>query len=264
MRINKIAAAVFGIFLTAGVAASILLPEEERRNKEAEIKIGAGDDISGVLMDETVRNLSKEYEVTQSLESSSFQDCCSNTAQWALNAKEINVGFYCTHIAKHTVEQNQDVELYGPVIMNGETIVYKKDWEKVGNLAVTQGREQSKALAQETYPQIQGFNEITQKGILYAVEDEQVDAAILDVTKAAQVQEYKDKPLSGTDYISYVLVVEKEFEQTEEFERFLKSYNRAASRLNDKGYLAEVLGVEISWLDNKNIKFLTLEETGED
>ena len=134
----------------------------------------------------------------------------------------------------------------------------------MGNLAVTQGREQSKALAQETYPQIQGFNEITQKGILYAVEDEQVDAAILDVTKAAQVQEYKDKPLSGTDYISYVLVVEKEFEQTEEFERFLKSYNRAASRLNDKGYLAEVLGVEISWLDNKNIKFLTLEETGED
>ena len=123
MRINKIAAAIFGIFLTAGVAASILLPKEERRNKEAEIKIGAGDDISGVLMDETVRNLSKEYEVTQSLESSSFQDCCSNTAQWALNAKEINVGFYCTHIAKHTVEQNQDVELYGPVIMNGETIV---------------------------------------------------------------------------------------------------------------------------------------------
>ena len=123
MRINKIAAAVFGIFLTAGVAASILLPKEERRNKEAEIKIGAGDDISGVLMDETVRNLSKEYEVTQSLESSSFQDCCSNTAQWALNAKEINVGFYCTHIAKHTVEQNQDVELYGPVIMKGEKIV---------------------------------------------------------------------------------------------------------------------------------------------
>ena len=112
------------VFLAAGLGAVLFLPKEKRWNKEAEIKIGAGDDISGVLMDETVEAL-KDYKVSRTLQSSSFQDCCSNTAQWAMNAKEINVGFYCTHIARHTVMQNQDVEIYGPVIMNGETIVYK-------------------------------------------------------------------------------------------------------------------------------------------
>ena len=129
---------------------------------------------------------------------------------------------------------------------------------------MTQGREKSKVLAQETYPQIQGFNEITQKGILYALEDEQVDAAILDITKAAKVPDYQNMPLSDTDYISYVLVVDKEFEKTEAFQDFIHSYNRAVSRLSNSGYLARVMGVKEEWLENKNIKFLTLEETGVD
>lgn len=255
-------AIVLGLFVVVGIGATIFLPKEQRKNREAEIKIGAGDDISGVLMNETVKELQDKYTISESLESASFQDCCSNTAQWALNAKEINIGFYCTHIAKHTVENNSDVEIYGPVIMNGETIIYKGDWEDVSWLGVTQGREQSKSLAKETYPQIEGFNEITQKGILYAMEDEQVDAAILDITKAAEVSQYESRPLSDTDYISYVLVVDKKFAQTEGFQDFIDSYNRAAEKLNDTEYQADVLGVDNGWLENKNIKFLTLDHIG--
>ncbi len=260
MRIHKIIAIVMGLFVAVGIGGSILLPKEQRKNKEAEIKIGAGDDISGVLMNETVKNLQGKYTVSESLESACFQDCCSNTAQWALNAKEINIGFYCTHIAKHTIENNEDVEIYGPVIMNGETIIYKDEWENVSWLGVTQGREQSKALAKEAYPQIEGFNEISQKGILYAMEDEQVDAAILDITKAAEIPQYKDQPLSDTDYISYVLVADREFAKTEEFQDFVDSYNQAVSRLNDKEYLADVLGVDAGWLMDKKIKFLELDD----
>ena len=44
-------------------------------NENAEIRIGAGDDLSGVLMKETVELLSETYEIKDSLESSSFQDC---------------------------------------------------------------------------------------------------------------------------------------------------------------------------------------------
>lgn len=262
MRINKITAVLLGIFIIAGIGAAVFLPKERQRNKDAEIKIGAGDDVSGLLMDETVADLKEKYEVAESLESSSFQDCCSNTAQWALNAREINLGFYCTHIAKHTVENNKEVEIYGPVIMNAETIVYKNDWRQVTRVGVTQGREQSKALAGKTYTQIEGFNEITQKGILYAMEDEQVDAAILDMTKAAEVPRYKCQPLADSDYISYVLVADKEFAKTEAFADFIKSYNKAVERLDNREYLAEVLGVDTEWLDDKNIKFLPLEETG--
>ena len=87
---------------------------------------------------------------------------------------------------------------------------------------------------------------------------------ILDITKAAKVPDYQNMPLSDTDYISYVLVVDKEFEKTEAFQDFIHSYNRAVSRLSNSGYLARVMGVKEEWLENKNIKFLTLEETGVD
>lgn len=49
--------------------------KRERKNPEAQIRIGAGDDVSGILMEETVENLGEEYAIYKELESTSFQDC---------------------------------------------------------------------------------------------------------------------------------------------------------------------------------------------
>jgi len=63
------------------------------------------------------------------------------------------------------------VEIYGPAIMNAEVISYKNEWEQVKTVGISQGREQEKRVAQETYPQLENFQDITQKGILYTLED---------------------------------------------------------------------------------------------
>lgn len=60
-----------------------------------------------------------------------------------------------------------------------------------------------------------------------------------------------------------MLVVDKQFAATQAFQDFIEGYNRAVDRLNDQKYLAELLEVDEKWLENKNIKFLKLEETGE-
>lgn len=151
--------------------------------------------------------------------------------------------------------------IYGPVVMNSEVICYKGDWESVKIVGVNQGREAEKSLAQEAYPQIEEFRDISQKGILYTMEDGQVDAIIQDLTSAAMVPNYKYMPVSAHDYISYVLVVDKEFAQTEAFSDFIKSYNKAVEKLNEPAYLAEKLGVEEEWLNDKTIQFLTLDES---
>ena len=93
------------------------------------------------------------------------------------------------------------------------------------------------------------------------MEDGQVDAVIQDLTKAALVPTYQYKPIAEHDYISYVLVVDKEFAQTQAFADFVKSYNKAAEKLNEPAYLAEKLGVEEEWLHDKTIQFLTLAES---
>lgn len=148
--------------------------------------------------------------------------------------------------------------IYGPVIMNAEVLCYKGNLAEVKTVGISQGRQNEKEQALKTYPQIEEFQEITQKGILYSLEKGQVDGVIQDLSKAANVPEYSCSPISLTDYISYVLVVDKEFVQTEAFADFIESYNRAAKKLNDPGYLAEKLGVEEEWMTDKRIQFLTL------
>lgn len=59
----------------AGLAAAILFPKEAEKNKDAVIRIGAGDDVSGILMKEIVDQFGEKYEVEEALESTSFQDC---------------------------------------------------------------------------------------------------------------------------------------------------------------------------------------------
>lgn len=143
--------------------------------------------------------------------------------------------------------------------MNAEVICYKEDWGQVKKVGISQGREQEKSAAKQAYPQLAQFQEITQKAVLYTLEDGQVDAVIQDLTKAAKVLQYETMPLSETDYISYVMVVDKEFARTEAFEDFLESYNHAVAKLNDSGYLAKKLGVEEAWLQDKHIEFLPIE-----
>lgn len=158
------------------------------------------------------------------------------------------------------MEENENVMIYGPVIMNAEVICYKNDWEDVKLVGVSQGRENEKEQALKTYPQIEKFQDVTQKGILYSLEDEQVDAVIQDLTKSAVVPQYPTMPLSATDYVSYVLVVDKEFAETEAFADFIDSYNKAVKKLNEPEYLAGKLGVEKEWLLDKSVRFLPLEE----
>lgn len=144
--------------------------------------------------------------------------------------------------------------------MNAEVVCYKGKWDDIKTVGISQGREQEKVLAKRTYPQIENFMDITQKGILYTLEGGQVDAVIQDITKAAKVSEYSCRSISADDYISYVLVVKKEFVETDAFTDFIKSYNRAVDKLNNKAYLANILEVQESWIKEKEIKFLTLDE----
>lgn len=75
MRIdNKIILFFLGFILT-GVLVTIYFPKEEVHNLEATIRIGAGDDMSGILMEEVLEQLDGKYEVANDIESSSFQDC---------------------------------------------------------------------------------------------------------------------------------------------------------------------------------------------
>ena len=75
MRIEKKIILFFIGFVLVGTLIAVYFPKEEKRNSEAVIRIGAGDDMSGILMEEVVTQMNGKYKVSDSVESSSFQDC---------------------------------------------------------------------------------------------------------------------------------------------------------------------------------------------
>ena len=75
MRIEKKIILFFIGFVLVGTLIAVYFPKEEKRNSDAVIRIGAGDDMSGILMEEVVAQMDGEYMVSDSVESSSFQDC---------------------------------------------------------------------------------------------------------------------------------------------------------------------------------------------
>ena len=75
MRIDRKIGIFIAGFVLAGMLAAVLFPREEKRNRDAVLRIGAGDEVSGILMEETVRGMNGKYTVSQNIESTSFQDC---------------------------------------------------------------------------------------------------------------------------------------------------------------------------------------------
>lgn len=71
---KRIAIFIIG-FVSVGLLISVAFPKEREKNDDALIRVGAGDDVSGILMEETVKDLSGQYMIEESLESTSFQDC---------------------------------------------------------------------------------------------------------------------------------------------------------------------------------------------
>lgn len=62
-------------FVMICIFITVVFPKERKRNSEALIRMGAGDDMSGILMKEIEENLSGKYEIAESLESDQFVDC---------------------------------------------------------------------------------------------------------------------------------------------------------------------------------------------
>lgn len=243
------------------------MPKEEAKKISTGLRIGVGDDITGVLLkqiiktnkDINVNSMENTEENKDILYDFTFKDCWSNTAQWALSSEEIDMAFYCNHIALHLVQANDEFEIYGPVIMNAEVIVYMKDLDNINKLGIGYKREHLHKIVKENYKQVQEVVEMSPVSLPYSLEGGQIGGAVLDITKAALLPEFNFIPVSKEDYISYSLVVRKDIIDTKVFKDFLIAYNKTIEDLNKKEKFKEYISRTEDLSDNIRIKFLSLE-----
>lgn len=62
MRIDKAIGIIGGIFILAGIGSMLFLPGEKKWNKDADIRVGSGADISGVIMEETLQEINENIK----------------------------------------------------------------------------------------------------------------------------------------------------------------------------------------------------------
>lgn len=249
--------------LILGFSAIFLFPKEQamikRRNH---LRIGAGDDTTGLLL-EHIMKVSEDTGIPNavdgmSLDALQFKDCCSNTSQWALSSDEIDMAFYCNNMALHLVNTNDRFVIYGPVIMNSEVIAFEGDIASKQTLGIGQKRGHIQKLTQEAYPKIEVIREMNPEVLPYSLENKEIDAIVIDVTKAVLLPKFSFLPIAKHDYISYCLIVRKDLINTKAFEDFVAIYNQAADELNQRRTIIANLGMTEEFWDNVNIKFLKL------
>ena len=162
-------------------------------------------------------------------------------------------------MALHLVRANDDFQIYGPVIMNAEVIAYKDELRNIDKLGIGQKREHLHELVKKSYDHIGEIIEMSSVNLPYSLEGEQIDGAVLDITKAALLPNFKFVSLSEDDYISYSLIVRKDILNTKAFQEFLVSYGQTIEELNKVEILKEHISMPEEFWDNADIKFLSLE-----
>lgn len=161
-------------------------------------------------------------------------------------------------MASHLIEDTRFM-IYAPVIMNSDVLIYSiTDMEQISHIGISQGRKHLSKMVSEAYPQITEISEISPRVLGYSLETGQIDAAVMDITKAVLVPGTSIAPISDEDNISYVLVVRKDVVDTDPFRKFVDAYNKTVRELSRTGKFSEDINAGGVLPDSVHIKFLEI------
>lgn len=161
-------------------------------------------------------------------------------------------------MASHLIEDKRFM-IYAPVIMNSDVLIYSgADMEQICHIGISQGRRHLSKMVQEAYPQVTEISEISPRVLGYSLETGQIDAAVMDITKAVLVPDTAIAPISEEDYISYVLVVRKDVADTKPFMKFVDAYNETVRELGRTGKFSKDINGGGILPDSVRIKFLEI------
>ncbi len=253
----KIALALAAVIF---VILYFFFPQDKEKEIGA-IRVGAGKDITGVLLESIIAEAELDNNQDSILTAYIFVDCCSNTAQWALQVEEIDMGFYCSSAAIAMMNQVDGFELYAPIIMNSEVIATLPETNEIASVGIPRKRTFLGSLVSQNYPEVGEIREIDRTYFGYSVKLEEVDGAVLDVMDAASnAEDFAYRPLTNQPYISYCMVVREDLIGTDIFNDFLKYYESAIEKLNTTEEKIRLMKMDSDFWEMSLLEFLPITE----
>ncbi len=135
----------------------------------------------------------------------------------------------CKEAAEDFLENVEGFEVVSEYIKNSDIFVMKTD--KPQKVGMTQDRDYQKQLIKKRFGEDVELVPMMLGALPYALENDEVDAIVIDFMKGIHLNGKKEDTVLDEDYTTYVLLVSEEFKESLEFKRFKESYNMSLEDL---------------------------------
>ncbi|KAF0207137.1 MAG: hypothetical protein FD171_2003 [Actinobacteria bacterium] len=221
------------------------------------VRIGAPDDIAGMLVDRAVRLAPTNLQRTDDgLEVYGLRDCCSTNSQYALSSDSLDLAVLCPGAAADLVSKDRRFVVIGPLIENSDVVVTRSG-AIVARMGVTQNRSYQLDIVREVVGSEATVVPMMTTSLPYALEKGIVDGIVIDAVKALSVpgDRRPSAPAQG-DRVTYVLVAREDLLGSERYSMAIDLLGRAAEALNDPA----VFGEEASRATGRSVTAEEVEE----
>jgi len=178
----------------------------------------------------------------------------------------MDMAIICKDAAKEYVKNDANFEIVGPLIKNSDIFLLAPKTPK--SIGVTQKRDYQYDLVKKYYKDAE-IVPLIGTALGYGLESNLVDAIVIDAMKSLTIKGDKRSTATQGEYESYVLVVNKDFKDTDSYAKFIRFYNEAVKDLENEKVFKKAIenykGIDISNKEmeeivNWKVKFLQIEE----
>lgn len=242
-RIGKSEAA--GIALLLAVIAMVVAlawnfhASAPSHTEEEPLVVAYGDDIAGLIVQKALADLPAE-RAEFGLDAVNMGDCCGSNAQFALSTGEVDVAILCPDAVTDLEEAGKQYTVLGELVYDGNVLVTRTD--SPGELAVIgymNGRDEQRALLETVFGGGAALEPMFASALPYALENKAVDAIMLDVSLAIQL-DYPTRSISEGEVTS-VVIARNDLVSDPRLQTLVAACNAAVEELRDEDRLIEML-----------------------
>lgn len=161
-------------------------------------------------------------------------DCCAANTTWGLGVRSLQGAVMCPDAAREFLAENGDFVSLGPIMFNSDVFMLNGAIGTVRKVGVSHKRSHQILMAEAVFElQPSGIVPMLPVGLPYALKKGEVDAIIIDLGVAAEI-ESSYTGWAGRALPTQVLVLHKEFAESEAFADFALAYARARKDIIEK------------------------------
>lgn len=228
------------VVLALSVVAVLLFGGE--KDSPNLVNFGAPADTAGLLLAVAVEEAENiDLQMRRGIETFLVNDCCAAVSQWAMSSESLDLALMCPDSALALVKRDKRFEVVGPILMNAEVLVTKRD-RPILSIGVAQGRVRHAVHVASTLKDSVAISAMLPASLPYAYEKNVVDGVAVDFLTALTLEGEKTS-LAGAEKenISYVLVVRKSFKKSLAYTHLLTALEKATCKLAQPDELSRVV-----------------------